>query len=84
MILCNNKCVHTVTKCRSAPGEKVRLIKTFHTLRTGLLTFAHGDNQGLVRKILSSGLTNKNFNFNDAVKTGSKLGVCMLNARHRE
>ena len=35
------------------------LFKTFHTLRTGLLTFAHRDNHGLVRKILSCSLTSK-------------------------
>ena len=40
-------------------GEKVRLIKTFHTLRSGLLTFAHRDDQGLVTKILSCCLTSK-------------------------
>ena len=44
-------------------GLKVRLIKTFHTLRTGLWTFAHRDDQGLVRKILSCSLTSKKQKF---------------------
>ena len=35
------------------------LKKTFHTLCTGLLTFAHRDDQGLVRKILNCSLTSK-------------------------
>ena len=55
-----------VQKCA---GEKVRLIKTFHTLHTGLLTFAHRDDQGLVRKILSCKLLTLTTNY-DAVKTG--------------
>ena len=39
--------------------QKVRLIKTFHTLRMGLSIFAHRDDQGLVRKILSCSLPSK-------------------------
>ena len=46
----------SVKKCAE---KQVRLIKTFHTLRTGFLTFAHRDDQGLVRKILSCCLTSK-------------------------
>ena len=56
------KCSYSnlVQKCA---GEKVRLIKTFHTLRTGLLTFAHRDDQGLVRKDLNVTLvTHRGFN----------------------
>ena len=60
LYLCNSQktCSYSnlVQKCA---GEKVRLIKIFHTLRTGLLTFAHRDDQGLVRKILSCCLTSK-------------------------
>jgi len=77
LYLCNSQqtCSYSnlVQKCA---GEKVRLIKTFHTLCTGLLTFAHRDDQGLVRKILSCCLTSKNSKLlilttnYDAVKTG--------------
>ena len=60
MYSCNSQQIcsdsNLVKKCA---GEKMRLIKTFHTLRTGLLTFAHRDDQGLVRKILSCFLTSK-------------------------
>jgi len=88
MYLCNSQQTCSYSNLvQNCAGEKVRLFKTFHTLRTGLLTFAHRDNQGLVRKILSCSLTSKLLTLTtncDAVKTGLKLGAHMLNVRYGE
>ena len=60
LYLCNSQQTCSYSKLvQRCGGEKVRLIKTFHILSMGLLTFAHRDDQGLVRKILSCCLTSK-------------------------
>ena len=53
MFLCNLQQTRSYNLVQKCAGGKVKLIKTFHTLRTGLLTFAHRDDQGLIRNILS-------------------------------
>ena len=59
LYLCNSQQTCSYNLVQRCGGEKVRLIKTFHTLRAWLLTFAHRDDEGLVRKILSCSLTSK-------------------------
>ena len=44
----HNKRVHTVTYSEEVRRGKGELIQTFRTLRRGLLTFAHRDDQGQV------------------------------------